>query len=308
VLVAAVSKNDQEPVREILRKHPDLLLREDDFVRVAANWRPKHENLAQLAADLNLGAETIVFVDDNPAEIGLVKMKLPEAAAIQVNDEPAWHVSKLLTDGWFDAIELTEDDPGRPARYREELQRKDFLSSFDSVQDYLRQLRVQVLVATAESSQASRLSQLTLRTNQFNLSTERLQPPDVQKLIDDPGALVLAIRAADRFGDNGLIGAIFTQCDGDLVQIDNFLLSCRVFSRGVEQAALHALLSHCLSNGARSVAATYRKTPKNINVRRFFPDNGFHTVDDDGNVVTFRHDLRHIAPPPPHVELIIRLD
>lgn len=308
VLVAAVSKNDQESVRGVLREHPDLLLREDDFIRVAANWRPKHENLAELAADLNLSAETIVFVDDNPAEIGLAQMKLPEVGAIQVSDEPAWHVHKLLADGWFDAIGLTEEDHERPARYRDELERKDFLSSFDSIQDYLRQLHVQVLVAAAESSQAGRLSQLTLRTNQFNLTTERLQPQDVQKLIDDPGALVLAIQASDRFGDNGLIGAIFTRRDGNLVNIENFLLSCRVFSRGVEQAALHALLGHCLSTGVCSVVAKYQKTARNAIVRQFLPGNGFSTVDDDGCVVTFRHDLRQIAPPPPHVELIARLD
>jgi FkbH-like protein len=308
VLVAAISKNDQEPVRQVLREHPDLLLREDDFVRVAANWRPKHENLAELAADLNVGVETIVFVDDSPAETGLVRMELPGVAVIQLNGEPAWHVHKLVADGWFDAIELTEEDHERPARYRDELQRRDFLSSCDSVQDYLRELRVRVLVSAADSTQAGRLSQLTLRTNQFNLTTERLQPPDVRKLIDHPGALVLAVWAADRFGDNGLVGGIFTHRAGDVVNIDNFLLSCRVFSRGVEQAALHAVLRHALAAGARSVTATYRRTAKNANVRQFYPRHGFSTVADDGSEATFRHDLDDIAPPPSSVELIVKLE
>lgn len=307
VLVAAISKNDQEPVRQVLRGHPDLLLREDDFVRVAANWRPKHENLAELAADLNLGVETIVFVDDSPAEIGLARRQLPEVAAIQLDEEPAWHVRKLVADGWFDAVELTAEDRERPARYRDELERGDFLSSQDSLQDYLRELQIQVRVIAADSAQASRVSQLTLRTNQFNLTTQRRQPPDVQELIDDPSALVLAVQVADRFGDSGLVGAILAHRDGDTLDIDNFLLSCRVFSRGVEQAALHALLRHALDTGARSVTATYRRTARNENVRSFYPRNGFSTVTDDGGTTTFRHALDEITAPPAHIELIVTL-
>lgn len=323
VLVAAISKNDQEPVREVLREHPDLLLREDNFVRVAANWRPKHENLAELAADLNVGVETIVFVDDSPAEIGLIRRELAEVAAIALTDEPAWHVRRLMADGWFDTTELTEEDHERPRRYRDELARKDFLSSCDSVQDYLRELQVRVLVTAADGSQADRLSQLTLRTNQFNLTTERLQPRDVQKLSNAPGALVLAVRAADRFGDNGLVGGIFAHRAGDVVNIDNFLISCRVFSRGVEQAALYALLRHARATGACCVMGTYRRTSKNANVRQFYSRNGFKTITDDstandgtadsgtannGGVATFRHDLDDIAQPPPHVELTVRLE
>jgi FkbH-like protein len=162
-------------------------------------------------------------------------------------------------------------------------------------------------VSAADSPQAARVSQLTLRTNQFNLTTRRLQPPDVRELIGDPSALVLAVRAADRFGDSGLVGAIFTRRAGDTVNIDNFLLSCRVFSRGVEQAALCALLRHAAATGARSVTADYRRTAKNENVRQFYPRNGFRTVADDGSAATFRHDLGDIAPPPPHIELITEL-
>jgi FkbH-like protein len=307
VLVAAISKNDQEPVRQVLREHPDLLLREDDFVRVAANWRPKHENLVELAADLNVGVETIVFVDDSPAETGLARMTLPEVAVIQLSDEPAWHVRKLVADGWFDTIELTEEDQERPARYRDELERRGFLSSLESPQDYLRELQIRVQVTAADSTQAGRVSQLTLRTNQFNLTTQRLQPPAVQEFIDDPSALVLVVRAADRFGDSGLVGAIFARRAGDTVNIDNFLLSCRVFSRGVEQAALHALLRHALDTGARSVTAAYRRTAKNANVRQFYPKNGFSIVTDDGDAATFRHDLDEITAPPSHIELTVKL-
>lgn len=305
VLVAAVSKNDPEPVRDVLRQHPGLLLREEDFIRIAANWRPKHENLGELAEDLNLGVDSIVFVDDSPHEAGLVRRELPGVAVVQVNDEPVWHVPRLLADGWFDVVGLTAEDHERPARYRDELTRKDFLSSFTSVPDYLRELGITVRVALAADSEAGRLSQLTVRTNQFNLTTERMQPADVENLIRDPGALVLAVRAADRFGDSGIVGAILARREGDTLAIGNVVLSCRVLGRGVEQAALSALLEHARAGGAAAVTGTYRRSSRNGNVAEFYPRHGFATVTDDGDVATFRHDLAGVAPAPDHIKLII---
>jgi FkbH-like protein len=303
VLVAVMSKNDVEPVRRMLREHPGMLLREDDVVRVAANWRPKNENLAELAEDLGIGVDAIVFVDDSPHETGLVRRELPEVTVVAVDEEPAWHVSRLLADGWFDGVELTAEDRERPALYRDELSRRDFLGSFTSVQDYLRELRITVRVAPAAPGEAGRLSQLTLRTNQFNLTTERLRPADVDGLIGDPDALTLAVHVADRFGDSGIAGAILARREGDVLAIRNFLLSCRVFGRGVEQAALSVLLEHARTSGATAVTGTYRRSPKNANVAEFYPRHGFAAVAEDGDVATFRHDLAEIAPPPDHITL-----
>ncbi len=308
VLLAAVSKNDLEPVQRVLREHPEMVLSEPDFVRIAANWRPKHENLLELAADLNLAPDSIVFVDDSPYEAGLVRSELPEVAVVEVNSEPALHTRKLLSDGWFDTVELTADDHERPARYREELARKDFLSSFDSVEQYLRDLGISVRVAAAAEQELGRVSQLTLRTNQFNLTTQRLQLAEVRQLASDQKVLVLAVRAADRFGDNGLVGTVIARRDGDTLHIDNFVLSCRVFSRGIEQATLSTILRHARSTGASSVAASYRRTPKNRTVRDFYPRHGFAIASEDGETTTFRHDLRTIAPPPEHVRLTEELE
>ncbi|MFI9387646.1 HAD-IIIC family phosphatase [Kutzneria sp. NPDC052558] len=303
VLLTAVSKNDVEPVRAVLREHPEMTLREKDFVRVVANWRPKHDNLVELALDLNVGVDSVVFVDDSPFERGLVRRELPEVAVVGVDEEPAWHVDRLLADGWFDTVELTADDHDRPTKYRDELARKDFLNSFDSIQDYLSELGVAVRVFAAGEQEVNRVAQLSLRTNQFNLTTRRLQPADVQALIRDPDALVLALRTADRFGDNGLVGAVLAHRETDTLHIDNFLLSCRVFARGVEQSALSVLLRHARDTGAGSVVGTYRSTAKNGKVREFYPRNGFSTVTDDGAEAVFRHDLVDIAAPPAHVTL-----
>lgn len=308
VLLAAVSKNDLEPVQEVLREHREMTLREDDFVRVIANWRPKPDNLVDLATELNLGADSFVFVDDNPAECGLVHHRLPEVAVIRLDTEPAHHVRNLLRDGWFDSRQLTEEDSARPARYREELERKDFLRTFDSVDGYLEQLDVHVRLAVAQPHEVPRISQITLRTNQFNLTTERLQEPDVAAVLAAKNRTALAIHARDRFGDNGLVGTILLTRDRGTVHIDNFLLSCRVFSRGIEQACLAAVLRHARATGATEVVGKYRPTAKNRKVAQLYPANGFTALVENERWSVFRHDLTEIGPTPAHLNLTEQLE
>jgi FkbH-like protein len=307
VLLAAVSKNNLEPVREAIRDHPRMLLRDTDFVRITANWRPKHENLQELAEALNLGVDSFVFADDSPYECGLVRRELPDVAVVPLDGEPARHPTRLLAGSWFGIRGLTAEDRERTARYRDELARRTFLDTFDSLDGYLRELGVTVRLATMTESDVARVSQLTLRTNQFNLTTERLQPTQVRSLATDPAAQVLTIRSADRFGDNGLVGAVLTRWNGDVLHVNNFLLSCRVFARGIEQACLAAVLRHATASHATAVTGTYRKTAKNGKVRDFYPRNGFTVDTDDGAVTTFRHALDDLPPPPDHVELIENL-
>ena len=309
VLLAAVSKNDIEPVRAVFRNHPDMVLREEDFVRIIANWDPKHDNLIQLATDLNLGLDSLVFVDDSAYECGLIRHELPRVAVIQVSAEPALHTTRLLRDGWFDAREITEEDHVRVARYRDELARKDFLDSFDSLDEYLSRLEIKVTVAAIRDGDAAipRVSQLTLRTNQFNLTGVRMQPAELRRLLADPAASVVTIRAADRFGDNGLVGAVFMRRIGNDATIDNFLLSCRVFSRGIEQACLAAILREARNTGATRVFGSYRATSKNEKVKDFYLRNGFTQVAANGTSATFCHDLADIQVTPQHIDLTNRL-
>lgn len=301
VLVAAVSKNDPEPVRQVLTEHPGMVLRDEDFVLVTANWRPKTGNLRDAARALNLGLDSIVFLDDSEYECGLVESELPEVVTVRLDAEPAGHLTRLLADGWFDVLELTADDRARPARQREESERVSFLQSFNTIDEYLRTLDVEVTLAPVAERDVVRVSQLTLRTNQFNLTTVRLQPAEVTALSAGPDSAVLGIRSRDRFGDNGLVGAVFLRTHGDTLLIDNFLLSCRVFSRGIETACLAALLEAARATGAREVRAQYRPTSKNSGVRDFYERHGFARVPGAGDV--FCHDLA--APPtvPEHVRL-----
>jgi FkbH-like protein len=193
------------------------------------------------------------------------------------------------------------------AKYRDELVRKDFLDGFDSLDDYLRELQVRIRLDDADEAEVPRVSQLTLRTNQFNMTTLRLQPGDLRALLADPATRVVTVRTGDRFGDNGLVGAVFLRRDGDTTHIDNFVLSCRVFSRGIEQACLTAVLRYARAAGATRVMARHRVTAKNGKVKDFYPRNGFATVTDDGTTASFRHDLSDIPLPPSHIQLTDRL-
>ncbi|MET9616455.1 HAD-IIIC family phosphatase [Kitasatospora indigofera] len=304
VLLAVSSKNDQEPVLEVLRTHPDMVLRDTDFVRVNANWNPKDGNLRDIAAKLNLGVDSFVFADDSPFETGLVASSLPEVAVVRLDEEPALHVERLLADGWFDVRELTAEDRARAALYRVESDRQDLLDSSGSLEEYLEQLGVQVKVAAVGEADLARVAQLTLRTNQFNLTTERLQPAEVRERIEDPDHLVLSVRSGDRFGDNGVVGALFAHRTPQGLHIDNLLLSCRVFSRGIEQAAVTSVLAYAVAQGLGPVTAAYRPTKKNHRVRDFWPSLGFEpSGGDEEEELSFSHPLGELPAVPSHLRL-----
>ncbi|MGO4461383.1 HAD-IIIC family phosphatase [Streptomyces sp. M-16] len=302
VLLAVSSKNDTAPVLGVLRDHPDMVLRERDFVRVHANWEPKDGNLRDIAAALGIGADALVFADDSPAERALVRARLPAAAVVPLGTEPALHVSRLLADGWFDTPRLTGDDLARTARYHEAAARTELERGSGSYEEYLRGLGVRVRIAPPGPHEGDRVAQLSLRTNQFNLTGERLGADRIAALAADPAALVLAVHVGDRFGDSGLAGAVLGRYADDGLHLDGFWLSCRVFARGVEQAVLATLLAHAADRALPAVHARHRPTAKNARAAGFYPSLGFaETAGDPDGSLRFRHDLAELPPVPDHL-------
>ncbi|MBE3014061.1 HAD-IIIC family phosphatase [Microbispora sp. NEAU-D428] len=300
VLLAAVSKNDRDTVLAALRDHPGMLLREDDFVRILADWSPKPVNLRALTEGLNLGGDSVVFADDSVHECAAVAAELPETVVVHLGDDPALHAVTLLADGWFTTTEITAEDRARTRRYHEEAARSEFLAAAGSAEEFLAGLDVSVRLAPAEPGETARLSQITLRTNQFNLTTERLSPEEVRERAERPGSRVLAISAADRFGSNGVVGAVFLRARPEGLVIENFLLSCRVFSRGIEQAVLSAVLHAAREAGFAEVHGRYLPTAKNGKVRDLYPHYGFAPVEEGA---WFVHDLGEIVGVPAHLTL-----
>jgi FkbH-like protein len=305
VLLSVCSKNDDDLMHAVLSTNPDMKLREADFVAVVANWAPKDANIRSIADRLNLNVDSFVFADDSAFERGLVANSLPQVGIVALDDEPALHVSALLRDGWFDTLALTEEDRARSELYRADGARAELAESTATPQEYLDQLGVSVQLAPPEPHEVGRLAQLTMRTNQFNLTTQRMQQAQVQDLIDGADTLALAISSGDRFGTNGVIGGVFAHLEDDELHIDNFVMSCRVFARGIEQTALRAVLHHAQALGLRAVTAAFRPTAKNAKASDLLPGEGFTvTPSPEGDDAThYRHDLLDVTAQPAHVQL-----
>jgi FkbH-like protein len=306
VLLAVSSKNDQGPVLEVLRRHPDMRLREADFVHVSANWRPKDGNLLEIAGRLGIGTDALVFADDSPAERAQVRHGAPQVAVVPLDDEPALHPARLLGEGWFDTLRITDEDRARTGMYHRERERIRLKERSGSHADFLRELGVTVDLGPPRPHEFARLAQLTQRTNQFNLTGLRLRQEEVAARAADPGRLVLAARAADRFGDSGLVGAVTARRERDRLHIENMWLSCRVLARGIEQACLAVLLEHALTTGLDSVHGGFQPTSRNRRVQDFYSSMGFAEVSRDGDMVLYRHDLRVIPPVPGHLVIDAR--
>ncbi|MFE7200184.1 HAD-IIIC family phosphatase [Pseudonocardia alni] len=307
VLLAVCSKNDPGEVAAVLADHPDLVVRAADLTAVEAGWGPKPEAVARIADRIGIGVDALVFVDDNPSETGSVRAAHPGVVTVDVDAaDPAGHVGALLADGWFDVPTLTEDDRERAGRYRTETRRAAFRDTTGSVEDYLAGLDTRLQVLPAGRAEVARLAQLANRTNQFNLTTRRLDEPAVRALLDDPAALPVAVRVTDRFGDHGLVGAAFCSWRGTDLHVDNLVLSCRVLGRGVESAWIGALLRHAAAAGADSVVAGYRASPRNDRVRTLWPDHGFVAApapSSPGAGQVYRHSLTDLPPYPPYVSV-----
>ncbi|MCX3061382.1 HAD-IIIC family phosphatase [Streptomyces beihaiensis] len=311
VLLAVSSRNERDAVLDVLREHPGMTLREADFVRVEASWEPKDTHLAAVAEALGIGAESMVLADDTPAERALIRARLPAAAVVALTGEPALHVERLLADGWFTTPRLTTDDRERTARYRDTAARHALRQRSGSYERYLRDLGLRVELAPPRPDEWARIAQLSLRTNQFNLTGERVSEQTVAAAAAAPDRLVLAVHVTDRFGDNGLVGALLARRASDGLHLDTFLLSCRVLARGVEQGVVAAVLRAAADDGLPAVHARYRPTPKNARAAAFYPSLGFWANGAAHGAArgtqTFRHDLADLPAVPGHLTLDLRL-
>jgi FkbH-like protein len=302
VLLAVCSKNDPAEVAAVLADHPDLLVKASDLTAVVADWAPKAETVGRVAELIGIGTDSLVFVDDNATEAGLVRTHRPEIAMIEVDAaDPARHLHLLLADGWFDATAITDEDRARAGRYRTEAKRTEFREGFGSLEDYLAELDTRLDLFAPRDADVPRLAQITQRTNQFSLTTRRLDESAVRAALADPAVVVAPVRVADRFGDHGVVGlALGRWTAGDLV-LEDLAMSCRVLGRGVETAWLGELLRWAAAQGAHGVVGLYRPTERNGRVRDLYPDHGFAPAGEADGTHRFRHDLTAPPAPAPHV-------
>ncbi|MCX4748866.1 HAD-IIIC family phosphatase [Kitasatospora sp. NBC_01287] len=291
VMLAVASKNEEVIAREAVATHPEMALAQADFVAFAANWNPKPDNLAKMAEQLNIGVDAMVFVDDNPVERGLMREVLPQVATVELPGDPAGYAVTLAGRGDFNVLSLTAEDRDRTELYRSRAARAELAGAASSLTDYLESLDSELTVEAVNPLNAVRIAQLFGKTNQFNLTGVRYGLDEVEAGVSD----FFAARLTDRFGDNGLIAALALGRDAEGARtVENFVLSCRVFSREVEDAILGLVLRAAVAEGAPAVLASYTRTAKNGQFAGFYTAAGF-TETAPG---VFRHDLRELSDLP----------
>jgi FkbH-like protein len=301
ILLAVCSKNDEEIAKQGF-EHPDSVLRLEHISCFKANWEPKHENIAAIARELNLGADSFVFVDDNPAERALVEAQVEGIAVPNIGSDVTQYAAIIEAGRYFEQVSFSGEDVDRATLYRDNTQRAAFETRFADYGEYLDSLEMSAEIERFKPMYIERITQLTNKTNQFNLTTRRYSLAEVEAALTDPDRIGLYGRLSDRFGDNGLISIVLGRREGRVLEIDLWLMSCRVLKRDMEAAMLDALVDAAREIGVHTLRGQYLPTKKNAMVADHYPKLGFATesVAADGTAVYtlevagYRRRTRHI--------------
>jgi FkbH-like protein len=295
VMLTVCSKNDEAVAREAISTHPEMVLHAEHFVAVTANWHPKADNIRAQARMLNIGLDAMVFVDDNPVERGAMRSLVPEVATIELPSDPAPYAALVAMRGDFNLLELTAEDKGRAEMYRARSARAELEQVSGSIEDYLSSLDSRLAVEPVDRMNAGRIAQLFAKTNQFNLTGRRFSEDEVKARSTG----FFGARLSDRFGDNGLIAALaIVRTPDEAWSIENFVLSCRVFSRSVEEALVALVLRAARARGAPAVVGCFEPTAKNQKFADFYRNLGFSQIEG-----RFRHELGALPDPPPWIRV-----
>ncbi|SHG39581.1 HAD-IIIC family phosphatase [Chryseobacterium sp. OV279] len=281
VILAVCSKNDEDKAREPFEKHPDMVLKMEDIAVFVANWDNKADNIRKIQSILNIGFDSIVFLDDNPFERNIVRENLPEVCVPELPEDPAGYLEYLYGLNLFETASFSENDAERTKQYQVEAQRAVDLDSFTNVEDFLKSMNMTSDVKAFDSFSKPRVSQLTQRSNQFNLRTVRYAEQDVDLLIKSDDHYTLSFTLKDKYGDNGLICVIVLEKKSpETLFIDTWLMSCRVLKRGMEDFTLNTIVETAKKNGYQYVVGEYLPTAKNQMVRDHYERLGFSAKED----------------------------
>lgn len=281
VLLTINSKNDPNHARLGL-KHPDSVLAENDFVNIQANWMPKNVNLSQTANLLNLGIDSFVFVDDNPVERQIIKDTFEGVDVIDFTENAIKEIDFLSP---FECTMLSQDDSQRTNFYRSDVERKKSKDDYLDYNDFLKSLVMEAEIGNFCDLYFDRISQLINKTNQFNLTTNRLTKEQVVSISENKRSICLFAKLKDKFGDNGLVSCIIGEMkNGETINITNWVMSCRVFSRGLEDALMNEFVKEAKSSGYSRIIGSYLKTEKNQLVEKIYEKYGFVKSSTDTNV------------------------
>jgi len=269
VILAVNSRNNPADALEVIRKHPNMILKENHFAAMRINWNDKAKNIRELADELNIGLDSMVFLDDDPTNRALVRELVPEVLVPDLPADPADYARFLNGLGVFQLSAITDEDKMRGNLYVTERLRKEAEKTFSSNEDFLRSLKLAMDVYEDDDACLPRLAQMTEKTNQFNVDKKPLSEEDIRRSIDNPHARVWYAKLADKFGDHGVVALAIAETKNDRWHLSTFLMSCRVFGRGAEEAFLAAICERARGAGVKEISVSFSESPKNAPAKAF---------------------------------------
>jgi FkbH-like protein len=282
VILAVCSKNDPAIAKAAFNEHPEMALKRSDISAFVANWSDKAENLKAIAAGLNIGLDSLVFVDDNPVERARIRHSLPMVAVPELPQDIAHYVRCLADAGYFEAVAFTSEDRQRADQYMANAEREDLFELSGNLDDFLRSLQMSVVFGKFTPGDLARVTQLFNKTNQFNTTTKRYSAEEIANFAAAKQTVTLQFRLLDKYGDNGLVSAMILHPDPkqvEIFEIDNWVMSCRVFGRQLEFEAMNIAVEQARCHGGKALRADYIRTPKNRVISELFPNLGFFPLD-----------------------------
>ena len=275
IILAVCSKNEENIAKMPFLQHPEMVLKLDDIAVFVANWESKADNIHRIQQILNIGFDSMVFLDDNPAEREMVKSHLPAVCVPDLPEDPAEYLPFLIEQNLFETASYSGNDQERTKQYQAEAMRVELSKSITNMADYLASLEMKSHIRAFEPVDVERIAQLTQRSNQFNLRTVRYTSAEIERMINNPEYFTLAVDLKDKFGDYGLISAVIVKLNGDEAFIDTWIMSCRVLKRGVEQMVMDSLKEGLKRLNIKTLRGEYLPTEKNKLVEHLLPEMGF---------------------------------
>ena len=281
IIICVASKNNEDTAREPFEKHPDMVLKMDDIAVFQANWDTKVDNIRTIRQILNIGFDSMVFLDDNPFERNMVRENIQGITVPELPADPAEYLEYLYSLNLFETASYSNLDKDRTKQYQVEAQRVSMSKSFTNEADFLKSLNMVSVVSGFTKFNTPRVAQLSQRSNQFNLRTVRYTDADIEALANDPKVIDLSFTLQDKFGDNGLIAVVVMKpLDKETLFVNSWFMSCRVLKRGMENFTLNTMVEKAKAAGYKRIIGEYLPTPKNKMVENHYPGLGFTRIDD----------------------------
>jgi len=275
IILAINSKNNYDDAIKVIKEHPNMILKEENFGSIKINWNDKVTNLRHIAKELNIGLDSLVFFDDDPINREFVKNVLKEVEVIELPADPSEFAQITTKMNIFESLKITEEDVKRNKMYHEQRKRSEFEDEVGDFNKFLKQMDIEVKIKKADSFSIPRISQLTLKTNQFNLTTKRYQQNDISSFTKNDQNIVECVEVTDKFGNNGITGVYIIQKNNEEWIVDSFLLSCRIIGRGVEDVMLGEIIKKAKQENIKKIKGKFIPTAKNKPAENFYKDFGF---------------------------------